>query len=31
VAMHRVFGGGHGFGCAAVNAVIDVFLDYNLK
>jgi len=30
-AMHRVFGGGHGFGCAAVNAAIDAFLDYHLK
>ena len=31
VAMHRVFGGGHGFGCVAVNAVVDAFLDYHLK
>jgi acetyl esterase/lipase len=31
VAMHRVHGGGHGFDNAAVNAVIDDFLDYYLK
>jgi acetyl esterase/lipase len=31
VAMHCVFGGGHGFSCAAVNAVIDTFLDYHVN
>ena len=31
VAMHRVHGGGHGFDNAAVNAVVDDFLDYYLR
>jgi len=30
VAMHRVHGGGHGFECKAVDAVVDVFLDYHV-
>ena len=29
--LHRVHGGGHGFDNAAVNAVVDDFLDYYLK
>ncbi|MCL1794381.1 MAG: alpha/beta hydrolase [Oscillospiraceae bacterium] len=31
VSLHRVHGGGHGFAGAEINAVIDVFLDYQLK
>ncbi|MCL2816035.1 MAG: alpha/beta hydrolase [Oscillospiraceae bacterium] len=30
-ALHRVHGGGHGFDNAAVNAVVDDFLDYYVK
>ena len=30
VAMHRVFGGGHGFDSPAANAVVDAFLDRHL-
>ena len=31
VALHRVHGGGHGFGGVEVNAVVDAFLDRHLK
>ena len=31
VAMHTVFGGGHGFDCPAVEAAANAFLDYHFK
>lgn len=31
VALHRVFGGGHGFDSPAANAAVDAFLDFYLR